>query len=184
MMRLGSTRVLQRDKSGCKGPFFIYCEEGHWTAHWRNTQLCEYFSTSGEFKQDIIKGLLFAWGGGGVHFGSKTKKWKKRTHWTCGPRPGMGMEMGENMEEIHPNFLIMPCDKLMSEIWLLQGHCKPWLLNSLRSNPKLTLPFGGSIANNFLGKEGSGALSDHTANSSLLPGCAWKLSPGTKRLMW
>ena len=94
------------------------------------------------------------------------------------------MEMGENMEEIHPNFLIMPCDKLISEIWLLQGHCKPWLLNSHRSNPKLTLPFGGSKANSFLGKEGSGALNDHRANSSLLPGCAWKLSPGTKRLIW
>lgn len=29
---------------------------------------------------------------------------------------GLGMEMGENMEEIHPNFLIRPYDKLLCEM--------------------------------------------------------------------
>lgn len=36
---LGSMRVLQRDKSGCNDPLFIYCEEGNWTAYKSNTQL-------------------------------------------------------------------------------------------------------------------------------------------------
>lgn len=55
--RLGSMRVLQRDKSGCKDPLFFHCEEGNWTAYRSNIQLSEYFSISDEFKQNIIKGL-------------------------------------------------------------------------------------------------------------------------------
>lgn len=129
-VRLGSMRVLQRDKSGCKDPLSNYCEEGNWKAYRSTIQLCEYFSTSGEFKQNIIKGL---WGWAGVGWLQNKEMGKENTpnlwSWT-----GLGMQTEGNMRGIHPDFLMMPCDHLISESLLLQAHYKPSLLHSFRRN--------------------------------------------------
>lgn len=162
-----------------KDRLFTFCEAGNWTTYRRNIQLCcEYFSTSGEFKQDIIRRLL-QWGGVGGWPCSKTKKWKRRTCSAHGPGPGLGNGDGRKYGGNTPK---LPHQAIwQATMWndLLQGHCKPWWLNSSPRNPQLTLPFGGSKANSFLGKEGSGPLHNHRENSSLLPGHAWKLGPGT-----
>lgn len=129
---LGSMRVLQRDKSGCNDPLFIYCEEGNWTAYKSNAQL--YTS---QLLVSLSRIQSKGFGRSGIDLALK-----KRNEWRiCGPGPGLRMKIEENNREIHPNFLIMPCDNLISEIWLLQGHCKPWLLTSFRRNPEWTLLF-------------------------------------------
>lgn len=94
-----------------------------------------------------------------------------------------GGEHGQEHEGNTPKPPRNAKDKLMRETWLLQGHCKPWLLNSFRRNPKRVLPFCGFIANSFLGKEGSvGTTWPQSKHFFLLPGCARKLSPGTQKL--
>lgn len=150
-VRLGSMRVLQRDKSGCKDPLSIYCEEGNRTAYRSTIQLCEYFSTSGEFKQNIIKGL---WGWGGVVWLQNKEMGKENTPnlwvWT-----GTG---NANRRKHEGNTPRLPYDAMwchvtpISEALLLQAHYKPSLLHSFRRNQSGTSLFLWLHRKQFSGK--------------------------------
>lgn len=98
--------------------------------------------------------------------GCKTRTYRKRTHWACGPELRLRVNMGQNTPKPLYNVL------WQTSTWIvvITRSLQTLITEFVHKEPRVTLPVCGFLANSFLGKEGSWALHNHSTNSSLLPG--------------
>lgn len=98
--------------------------------------------------------------------GCKTRTYRKRTLWACGPELRLRVNMGQNTPKPLYNVL------WQTSTWIvvITRSLQTLITEFVHKEPRVTLPVCGFLANSFLGKEGSWALHNHSTNSSLLPG--------------